>query len=822
MLRLLALSILVITTQGEAAISFAKQVRPVLSEYCFACHGPDDQKREGGLRLDDEAAAKAMTKDGAAIVAGKPELSMILQRITSTDPDEVMPPVKQHKVMPAKTVEMLRTWVAEGAVWGRHWSYEVVKRPAVPAGAGNAIDAFVQQRLAGEGLKPAPRADTATLIRRLALDLTGLPPDLAELDALTGKVGAGGEMQGVIAHFLKKPTFGEHWARQWLDLARYADSSGYPSDQPREIWAYRDWVIKALNQNQRFDEFTIDQLAGDLRASPSEDQRIATAFHRNTMTQNEGGTSDEEFRNAAVIDRVNTTMAVWMGTSMACAQCHTHKYDPITITEYFKFYAFLNQSADSDKKDEAPLHEIWRAGERDLSVKLQADATKLRAELAAFKVAQLPGYAEWSRAGKEVKSPPKVVAALALPEAKRDAGQQALLLKHYIENVAPETKTQRGALSSLEKRITELKPVTVPVMKELPVKEQRVTRVQLRGNWQALDATVTPGTPAGLHPLPPGAKPDRMTMARWLVARDNPLTARVIMNRLWESFFGLGIVATSEDFGAQGELPSHPELLDWLAVEFMDSGWDLQHMMTLILSSQTYQQQSLAVVAEDPDNRLLARGPRFRPSGELLRDQALAVSALLSPTMFGPGVRPRSPNLGLTTAFGRSNDWTTSPGADAYRRSVYTEVRRNSPYASFSTFDGTNREVCTLRRNRTNTPLQALVTLNDPVFVEAAQSLGRRLLKEATTDEARLQLAFRLCLSRLPKVAESQRLLKLLHEMQASELDTKGTKDAAAQIMTLATDPLGPLPAGVDPLQAACWTTLANVIMNLDEFVMRR
>ena len=337
---------------AAAPIDFSRQIRPILSENCFFCHGPDEKKREAGLRLDDEISAKSDNDGVTAVVPGSPEKSALYQRMITTDPDEIMPPPKQHKVIPAAQLELVKQWITEGAKWGKHWSYEKVVRPAVPKnGFSQPIDAFLAQRLTQEGLKFSEQADPATLLRRVALDLTGLPPTLEELT----QFGSSAETYPrMVDHFLKKPGYGEHWARQWLDLARYADSSGYPSDQPREIWAYRDWVIRALNANLPFDQFTIHQLAGDLLPNPTDDQLIATAFHRNTMTQNEGGTDDEEFRNAAIIDRVNTTFAVWMGTTMACAQCHTHKYDPITIKEYFQIYAILNQSADSDKKTRHP------------------------------------------------------------------------------------------------------------------------------------------------------------------------------------------------------------------------------------------------------------------------------------------------------------------------------------------------------------------------------------------------------------------------------------------------------------------------------------
>jgi hypothetical protein len=1111
---------------AASGVDFSREIRPILSENCFFCHGPDEKKREAGLRLDDEAAAKKDNDGVIAVIPGNPDKSALIQRIISTDPDEVMPPPKQHKTIPVAQVALLKEWIKQGAQWGKHWSYEKVKRPQVPELEPLPVDAFLVQRLKKEGLRFSPEADAATLIRRVALDLTGLPPSLDEMETLLKK-----PYEAAVDHFMAKPTFGEHWASQWLDLARYADSSGYPSDQPREIWAYRDWVIRALNANQPFDQFTIEQLAGDLLPNATDDQLIATAFHRNTMTQNEGGTSDEEFRNAAVIDRVNTTFAVWMGTTMACAQCHTHKYDPLTINEYFQFYAFLNQSADADKKDESPLHEFYTPELKNQRMQMEADIAALEARFAKPEAKWLAGLAGWEKqfsqqlawkhekpltvttqsqqkvsiaedafitvpkksdvdvftfelplksekltalrletpakqgnfvitsvqaqiippanrpapqarfvrlelpgknkmlqlaevqvfsAGKNVavKRPAKqsslytnaaasraadgntegdyakgsvahtsgndtdpwwevelagdlpieqvvvwnrtdgntgnrlegfrvvlldakrqtvwkseptpapakdkafaiagptsvtfttaladheqggftaasvllpktkenkgwaiapqtdkphnltllsaapilvpagsklrvvleqksefkehtlsrfrlattddprvqivtalpttVLAAINTATEKRSPAQQSTIRDHYVRLVAKEAAPERQKLAALQKQLAALKPVTVPIMKDLSGKERRITKVQLRGNWQALGDVVSEGTPASLHPLPAGEPRNRLTMAKWVVSRDNPLTARVQVNRLWETLFGVGIVRTSEEFGSQGDLPFHPELLDWLADEFMTRGWDVKHMIKLMIMTRAYRQTSITspeLAERDPDNRLLARGPRFRPTGEMLRDQALAVSGLLSSKMHGPGVRPIAPNMGLSTAFGRSNDWTTSEGEDKHRRSLYTEVRRNSPYPSFATFDAGNREVCMIRRGRTNTPLQAFVTLNDPVFIETHQAMARRVSKEASDTTSRLKLMFKLCASREPNAKEIAALTRLHDESLTSY---QSDLEAANK---MANDPIGPAPKDASIPDLAAWTTVANVVMNLDEFLMRR
>ena len=795
-------------------INFSRQIRPILSENCIACHGPDEKGRKGKLRLDDEQDAKRDRKGDFVILPGKPEQSELIKRIESTDPDDVMPPPKQHKTIPPAQLTLLKEWIKQGAVWGRHWAYEPVARPSVPKnGEANPVDAFLAERQKQEGLKWSAEAAKHVLIRRVALDVTGLPPTPEELTQLSKATHA-----EVVAHFLAKPAYGEHWARQWLDLARYADSAGYPSDPGRVIWAYRDWVIKALNKNQPFDQFAVEQLAGDLLPNATEDQIIATAFHRNTMTQNEGGTSDEEFRNAAVIDRVNTTYAVFMGTTMACAQCHTHKYDPITITEYFQSYAFLNQSADSDKRDEAPLHEIYPPGVKAQREQWMKDSAAAEAIFKKPDPAWLAGFDEWL--AKKPKSADKALkAALEAPKDKRTKAQDNLLRQHYVRNISAATKAQRAVADGLKQQIAQSAPVTVPIMQDLPADKRRKTFVQLRGNWQALGDEVGEGVPPSLARWETSYPKNRLGLARWIVSRDNPLTARVTMNRLWESVFGVGIVRSSEEFGSQGDLPLHPELLDWLAAEFVESGWDTKKMLTLLLNTRAYRQASASVAQlneQDPDNRFVARGPRFRPSGEMLRDQALAVSGLLSAKMFGPPVRPMRPNMGLSIAFGGSGDWQTSTGEDRHRRSVYTDTRRSTPYPSFATFDAPNRETCVIRRDRSNTPLQAFVTLNDPVFIEASQALARRLMKEASTDEARLRRAYVLCLAREPDAAELATLQTLLaRSLQEYRADTKLAEQ-------MATQPLGLADKGTDLAVLAAWTAVSSVIMNLDEFLMRR
>ena len=1168
-----------VLARAETGPDFQREIRPILSNNCYKCHGPDGDERKGGkegsggLRLDTEEGSRADLGDAIAVVPGHPEKSALIERIKTAEKDDMMPPVKSGKKLTTHEVELLTAWVKGGGKFAQHWSYEKPKRVEPPkmsaqgsvlsaqsaAGANaqklstenwalstNPIDAFILARLETEKLRPQPEADRAALIRRVALDLTGLPPTVEEVDAFV-KDAAPGAFERVVDRLLASPAYGEHWARMWLDLARYADSAGYADDPVRTIWAYRDYVIRAFNANKPFDQFTIEQLAGDLLPNPTDDQLTATAFHRNTMTNNEGGTSDEEFRNAAVVDRVNTTMAVWMGTSMACAQCHTHKFDPITNAEYFRMFAFLNNTEDADRRDETPVlkilsdekkaqtatleaelaatdakfktpsAEVLAAAEkwaRDFPAKLdwqtlapaalksqagraltaQPDGSVLVTTLAAkdnytvettFPAAQkitalrlealpddslpakgpghasgnfvvsriratllppagaqgprarfvrieLPGktkylqlaevqvfsggenialkgaatqkstfadaaaaraidgnsapeYAKgsvahtgentddpwwevdlkseqtldrivvwnrgdavgdrlagfrivalneqrqpvWEKAdnaappadasfdlngGREIKftdavadfvqpdfdpdlvltdtatkdpknakkkrgpqkgwaiggaqgrehtltllaaapveipagarlavtieqqsvfenhtlghfrlgatgdpraalhvqTPPEVVAALGDPKSR------ARVVEHYVREVAPELAADREKLATLRTQIAAIVPDTVPIFRELAANQRRKTRVQLRGNYLSLAEEVTEGVPAAFPPLPKDAPPNRLALARWLVDENNPLTPRVIANRFWESIFGTGLVRTSEEFGAQGELPSHPELLDWLATELVREKWDMKQFLKLLVTSATYRQSSRVapeLVERDPDNRLLARGPRFRMSAEMVRDQALAVSGLLSPKMYGPSVRPVRPALFLAAAFGGGLDWQASTGGDQHRRALYTEWRRTSPYPSMTTFDAPNRETCTLRRSRTNTPLQALVTMNDPVFVEASQALARRMVACAATPAERARHGFLLVLARSPSDHELARLTALHDEALAIyKPDPKRAAD-------MATNPIGPVPQGADMADLAAWTTVAGVLLNLDETLMKR
>lgn len=759
---------------AQQSVDFNRDIRPILSNKCFPCHGPDDGRRQAGLRLDDvKIATHKLDSDAIAIVAGQPGKSELIRRVTSTDDSERMPPAEFGKPLSAAEIGTLRKWIEQGAHYALHWAYVKPVRQEPPPTANdwqnwprNAIDRFALQAMLARGMHPSPEADRYALARRVSLDLTGLPPTLEDVDAFV-KSEDPQAYEKFVDDLLRRPAYGEHWARMWLDLARYADSAGYADDPPRTIWGYRDWVIKAINDNKPFDQFTIEQIAGDLLPHPSTDQLIATAFHRNTLTNSEGGTQDEEFRNAAVVDRVNTTMAVWMGTTMACAQCHNHKFDPLSQREYFQLFAILNNTEDADRKDEAPVLTIFTHEQKQQRNAIRGRLALLPALLAA--------------------SPNALVGAQA----------EAAISTASLHNIRPET--------------------TVPIARELT--QRRETHLEYRGNYLDKGPVVEPGLPAVFPAVAGGGPFDRLKLARWLIDKNNPLTARVIANRYWEILFGRGIVATSEDFGSQGEPPTNPALLDWLATRYMDSGWDTRSLIRTMVTSAVYRQSSQIrgdARKVDPDNRWLARGPRVRLSAEMVRDQALAASGLLSNKMYGPPVRPPQPKLGLSAAFGGSTDWKTSDGDDRYRRAIYTTWRRSNPYPSMATFDAPNRDVCTLRRNSTNTPLQSLVTLNDPVYVEASQALARRAIQHDSSLEEQVSYAFRRCLLRPPHENELQALLKLYNDSHAS---LSGRPKAA---MKLATVPLGTLPPKIDVVDAAAMTVVGNVLLNLDEMLLKR
>ncbi len=686
---------------AEARVEFNRDIRPILAAKCYACHGPDEDKREADLRLDVRAEAVK-----SAIRPGKPEASELWKRITHTDPGDVMPPPSSPKQLTQMERDLIRRWIATGAEYQNHWAFAPVKRPQVPASSGtNPIDAFIEARLNTHNLHPAPSAAPITLLRRIYLDLTGLPPAPADLSVLSH--WSDKTYEQVVDRLLASPAFGERWARHWLDMARYADSNGFLGDGLRpSAYLYRDWVIRAFNADLPFDQFTIEQLAGDLLPSPTQDQLRATGFHRNAALNTEAGVDKEEARYQNLVDRVNTTGRVWMGLTVGCAQCHTHKYDPITIRDYYSFYAFFDNTEDRD-----------------------------------------------------------------------EAGTKAQTLAEVT-------------------------------------KDRRRTYVHMAGDYTRRGPDVIPASLSALPSMkkPVQPEPSRLDLARWLVSPQHPLTSRVAVNHIWSRLFGFGLVRTPDDFGTAGESPSHPELLDWLASEFMRKGWSRKQLIKLIVMSHAYRQSSAHredIVEIDPLNCLLARQNRIRLDAEILRDSALAVSGLLKHTLGGPSFRPPLPEDVFDV--GRSSNWKASPGDEIYRRSLYIITLRSVLYPTLTTFDSPDAADACVHRERSNTPLQALTMMNDGVFVEAARSLARRALAEVPPDTpSRLRHLFTLTLNRAPRPEELQRLTAFHAEQKASV-----QKDGAAALQILGST------ASSDQVEAATFVAVARVLLNLDEFINR-
>jgi hypothetical protein len=750
-----------------APLTFNRDVRPILSDACFHCHGPDKAKRKGGLRLDTEEGARSV------LAPGNPEKSELYLRITAHEKDKRMPPAKSGRKLEAPQIATLQRWIREGARYEAHWAYIPPKRPAVPSVLSPVrapLDAFIVERLSRQGLALSPQAPRSTLIRRVTFDLTGLPPSLEEVDDFVRDTRPDA-YERVVDRLLASPRFGERMALDWLDSARYADSNGYQSDGTRTMWPWRDWAVRAFNANLPFDQFTIQQIAGDLLPGATTEQKLATGFHRNLPLNGEGGRIAEESRIDYVVDRVDTTATVWLGLTLGCSRCHSHKYDPFTQKDYYRLFAYFNSIAESGAVD--------RGGNASPVLSLATpEQTKRQQTLQT-----------------EVRS-------LEEQEKKADAK-----LKPEVQK---KLKAKRDELAAVNRTI-----VSVMVMEDLP--KPRQTAILIRGAWDKPGEKVTHGTPASLPPLPKDAPPNRLGLAKWLVDANNPLTARVIVNRYWQLLFGVGIVKTAEDFGVQGEAPSHPELLDWLAVEFRESKWDLKTLLRLIVTSATYRQSSRvspALRERDPENRLLARGPRFRLSSPIIRDQALALSGLLVERMGGPGVRPyQPPGIWEEMSFGRIR-YTQDRGANLYRRSLYTFWRRT--VGPTNLFDTAARQVCEVKPSRTNTPVHALITLNDPTFVEAARILaeqGRR--QGGKTPSERLAWLFRRATARLPSPREQAIL-----ERAQKRLLAQYQADRPAALKVLAVGDTS-ADATMEPAELASYAGVASLILNLDEVITR-
>jgi hypothetical protein len=753
---------------GNAKIEYNRDVRPILSDNCFYCHGPDDAKRKGKFRLDQRESAIAK----GAIVPGKPADSTLVDRIQTSDPDDIMPPPETHKTLTAAQKDVLKRWVDQGAEYKPHWSFIAPVRPPVPQAKNaewvrNPIDAFVLQDLELKQIAPSPEADKRTLLRRLSLDLTGLPPTPTEVQAFVHDPSPDA-YERQVDRLLASPHFGERWAKHWLDQARYADSNGYSIDAPRSIWKYRDWVIDAINRDMPFDQFTIEQLAGDLLPSPTTDQLIATGFHRNTQINQEGGIDPEQFRVESVIDRVGTTGTVWLGLTIACAQCHNHKFDPITQKEYYQFFAFFNN------QDEPTLSVGKPTSGTVLSPSKGAEHDAIEAKIL------------------------EVEKTLQQNDAQTNANRKKLT----------------GELAKLKKQAAALGDSTM-VMAER--KAPRETHLLIKGDFTRPADLVTPAVPAVLQPIASAdsAKPNRLDLAKWLVSPDNPLTARVTVNRIWAEYFGRGIVETDNDFGSQGAAPTNPELLDWLATELVARNWSTKALHRMIVTSAAYRQASVArpdLQQADPYNTLLARQSRVRLDAEIIRDVALQASGLLTDKIGGPSVYPPQPEgvMGLGQV---KREWITSIGPDRYRRAMYTFLWRTTPHPLLTAFDAPDGTSACTRRLRSNTPLQGLILLNDEAFVEFARALAARVLTEAPAgDAARIDAAFCLCTARTPDADERQVLSRLL------ETQRRAFAAAPAEARTLAG---GKCPLGMGPDDFAAWTIVCRAMLNMDETITR-
>ena len=842
--RLIAAVCCLLPLGARAKVDFNHEVRPILSENCLKCHGFDEKERKAGLRLDVREDALKPAKSGEhAIVPGKPDASELVRRLITDDEDDHMPPVKSGKQLTAAQIRTLKQWIAEGAEYQAHWSFVTPSRPESPhlkqtKWPRNDIDRFILARLEKEKLRPSPEATKETLIRRLALDLTGLPPSLPEIDAFLADKSPNAYEQ-LVERLLASPRYGERMAVDWLDAARFADTHGYHLDSARDLTPWRDWVIRAFNANKPFDQFTIEQLAGDILAAQNqandEDARalkIASGFNRNHMINYEGGAIAEEYQHAYLVDRVNTTSTVWLGLTFACAQCHDHKYDPITQKEYYQLYAFFNNvpesGLDGNTGNAKPFlqlptpAETKQLAELDERIKLaQPPVTEEEAKLPPLQAAWEKQWREQPPATPADKEKP-IIALLGKPADALNDDERKQLTNFYRDNFSPESfRAARKTLNDLRQERDKVNKSIQTTMVMAELEKPRETLLKLRGEYDKHGERVEPGVPLSLPPLNTEGPANRLTFAQWLESPAQPLTARVTVNRFWQQYFGTGLVKTAEDFGSQGEQPSHPELLDWLATEFMQSGWNVKALQKKIVMSAAYRQSSRVTPAafeHDPENRLLARGPRFRLKAEFVRDQALAFGGLLDEEIGGRSVRPYQPgdlwgelSQRADSANFSAQFFVQSTGRDLYRRSMYTFWKRTSPPPQMSTFDAPDREVCTVRRPRTNTPLQALVLLNDPTYLEASRHLAERVLIAARKDDERLALIFRMATGRKAQNRE----LAVLRKVFTDQLARYQANGAAALDLLKAGD--SPHDTQFNSAELAAWTMVASTILNLDE-----
>ena len=797
---------------AEPPVDFAKDIQPILAQHCVACHG--EKKDKGHLRLDVKNLAMEGGTSGVSIVPGQGAKSYLVKRLRGEGDEERMPLDKDP--LPEAQIALITRWIDEGANWPdalagapvarkQHWAFVKPTRPTVPEVSNrgwvrNPIDNFVLARLEKEGLKPAPEAPRETLLRRAALDITGLPPTPTELDSYASDSSAG-SYEKHVDRLLASPHYGERQARHWLDNARYADSNGYAHDYPRSIWPYRDWVINALNADMPFDQFTIEQLAGDLLPNPSREQKVATGFHRNTQINTEGGIDPEQFRIEAVMDRVATTATVFLGQTLACAQCHNHKFDPLSQKEYYEFFAFFNNT-------EEPTLKVTGVTDPKEVELLKAKIAQLEAAVDERVAAWEPTLTDAQRANFG----PETRAALATPPEKRDAKLRERA-RNGLKSVDNDFGAMLADLAETKRQLTD--GVTTLILAERKG-EPRTTNLFIKGDFTRPADVVKPGVPRVLPALKVDERtPNRLDLAKWIVDPQNPLTARVTVNRIWQQYFGRGIVETENDFGTQGIPPTHPELLDYLATELIQSKWSLKHIHRLIATSATYRQSSVVrpeLENVDPYNKLYARQSRVRLDAEIVRDVALASSGLLNPSIGGPSVFPPIPDgvMGLGQV---KHSWQTSTGKDRYRRGLYTFTFRASLHPALATFDAPDASTACTRRIRSNTPLQALNLLNDTAWMEFSRGLARRALAEKSENDAqRLASAFRAATSRAPAADELEILTKLLTKARADFGRDAKHVDALVADQT---------PAATEKAEFAAWTLVARTILNLDETITR-
>jgi hypothetical protein len=842
---------LVPMSRADDKVQFNRDVRPILADTCFKCHGP--AARKGGIQLDvREEATKPGRGKRVPIVPGQPEKSEVVRRVFATDDDTIMPPPSAHRTLTAAQKETIKRWISEGAVYQKHWSFEMPVKPAIPmVGAANPIDAFLVDRLKREKLTPGREADRTILIRRVAFALTGLPPTPSEVDAFLAD-RSGDAYEKMVDRYLASPRFGEEMARHWLDVARYADTHGLHLDNERQMWLYRDWVVKAFNANMPFDRFTTEQIAGDLVPGATREQMIGTGFLRCNVTTSEGGSIDSEwvFRNA--VDRATTTTEVFLGLTAGCAVCHDHKFDPIRQKEYYSLYAFFHSAAgpalDGNKLLTEPVIKMTTAATDKRLGDLAGQITQVKQELAKgvkavkytdpadatppdAKTAADPAksYHAWIKQGGRgaAKHPDDITKLLKRAANKLDAASEKRLRDYYLEVVCTETK---AAFAAMTQRLDKLTKERDTLDKSVPgsfvfeeMKQPRESFVMMRGAYDKPGDKVEPNTPAFLPPLKKaGARANRLDLARWLLSPEQPLTSRVTVNRFWQQFFGVGLVKSSSDFGVQGELPSHPELLDWLAIHYRETGWDTKALVKLIVTSDAFRRDARVapeLLRRDPENRLLARGPRMRLDAEQIRDNALFVSGLINLEMGGKGVKPyQPPKIWEPVAFTGSNtmNYVQDKGAALYRRSIYTFFKRTAPPPSMTNFDAPNRESSCSRRERSNTPLQALQLMNDVQHFEAARAFAERIITEGgKTPAERIAFAYKSVLSRVPTAAEATVVQQALDGFLSRY---RNDVDAARQVIRAGEST--PRPGLAEP-EVAAYTLIANLILNLDETVTR-